>query len=219
MKRIIVKTADGSETLFVPELGEHYHSIHGAQTESEHIYINAAFKHCSKNDIRVLEYGMGTGLNILLTYIYSTEKNISVQYHTIEKYPLSKSEYMSLDYSGIHGFPGDTLFNNIHKSAWNKSILLSETFSLYKEKKDFREAQAQGGFDVIYFDAFAPEVQMKLWTLSLFKKIFKLTAEGGVLTTYSSKGQVRRNLEDAGFKVEKLPGPPGKREFLRAIRI
>lgn len=217
MKRILVKTEDGSSTLFVPELGEHYHSIHGAITESEHIYISAALNYCLKAHLRVLEFGMGTGLNAYLTCLHSGNRK-SVFYHTIEKYPLNRSEYLELYPEHMQNDSLSGIFTSIHECRWGISCPLSETFTIFKEESDFREAAPEGQYDVIYFDAFAPEVQPELWSREMFNKVYELAAPGAVLTTYSSKGEVRRKMVSAGFKVEKLPGPPGKREFLRAVK-
>jgi tRNA U34 5-methylaminomethyl-2-thiouridine-forming methyltransferase MnmC len=215
MKREAIKTEDGSMTLFVPELGEHYHSIHGAVTESEHIFIEAAFKHCSKESIRVLEYGMGTGLNILLTFLEAQKSKKKVYYHSIEKYPLTKEETEVLNKSKLPQ-SAHSVFTQIHDLPWGTENKLSPSFSLFKEKSDFREATPEGIFDVIYFDAFSPDVQPELWTLPLFENIFGRASPGAILTTYTSKGIVKQNLRSAGFTIKRLPGPPGKRHIIRA---
>jgi tRNA U34 5-methylaminomethyl-2-thiouridine-forming methyltransferase MnmC len=218
MKRELIKTEDGSHTYYVPELGEHYHSIHGAITESEHIYLKAGFDFSDKNPVRVLEYGMGTGLNVLLTFIHALQFHRHVFYHAIEKYPLTKVETDHLNLAQLINHLDPGIFQMIHDAPWESVIPISDSFSLYKVNTDFREAKPDGLFDVIYYDAFAPEVQPELWSCGQFEKVFYFSAPGAVLTTYSSKGVVRRNLQAAGFTTEKLPGPPGKREFIRAVK-
>lgn len=218
MNRRLVKTEDGSHTLFVPELGEHYHSIHGAVQESEHIYIRAGFLHSDKDPVRVLEYGMGTGLNVLLTYIHAARTGRQVVYHAVEKYPVTSAEKEMLNLSRLSGCENPAIFDHIHACAWGEEVQLGTGFRLYKEKSDFRQASPGAGFDVIYFDAFAPEVQPELWSAEMFSRIFAIAAPGAILTTYSSRGQVRRHLQAAGFRTEKIPGPPGKREITRAVK-
>lgn len=217
MNRHVVKTEDGSMTLFVPDLGEHYHSIHGAQTESKHIFIEAAFRQCRKEAVRVLEFGMGTGLNVLLTYLESKNSHRKVFFHSIEKYPLEQDELLLIKKSGLSD-SYDVVFDKIHDCPWDRANDLSENFILYKELCDFRQTKAAGRYDIIYFDAFSPEVQADLWSKNIFEHIYKLASPGAILTTYSAKGDVKRNLKAAGFSIEKLPGPPGKREFIRAIK-
>ena len=214
MERRLKKTDDGSHTIYIPKLDEHYHSVQGAVAESMHIYIGAGFGYSDKDPVRVLEYGMGTGLNVLLTLQVAAATGRKVFYHAIEKYPLSKTELDLLNLSELD----PVVFTRIHEAGWGVAEQISDSFSLFKEKADFREASPAGSFDVVYYDAFGPEVQPALWSAGIFKKVFDLTVPGGVLTTYSSKGQVRRNLVAAGFRVEKLPGPAGKREIVRAIR-
>lgn len=217
MKREIRSTEDGSHTLYVPDLNEHYHSIHGAVAESQHIFIDAAFRQCDKEEVRVLEMGFGTGLNALLTFIEAQKKNQLVYYHGVEKFPLTEEEVLLLNYDAIlykFGVP----IMDFHNKEWEVDRRIIPAFTLHKEEADIRNFKAPGPFDVIYFDAFAPDVQSELWSAEIFKKIYDLTAKGGILTTYSVKGDVRRALINAGFKVEKIPGPKGKLEILRGSR-
>lgn len=216
MNREIIKTEDGSPTLRANEFGEHYHSIHGARTESEHIFINAGFNACLKPRLSVLEFGFGSGLNALLTYFAARRSDRELRYHAIEKYPLLEEETDALSDFFYDKHEVD-IFRKMHQAPWNKNTEIENGFTLFKEKADFLQSNPHGFFDVIYFDAFSPDVQPELWKLEMFKKIQLLCSKGAILTTYSSKGEVRRNLKNVGFSVEKLPGPPGKREFLRAI--
>ncbi len=221
-KVTVKQTGDGSQTLFVPELNEHYHSVHGAIHESMHIYIGCGLHHVALNkpEIAILEVGFGTGLNALLTCIEARQKNMRIRYASIEKYPVSAKILTSLNYPQILDFPGSfDFFNQIIEGSWNKESRIHERFSLHKihggiESVELPEAQ----YDVIYYDAFGPEVQPEMWTESVFHKLYHCLREGGVLVTYSSKGNVKRALISAGFLVKKLPGPPGKREIVRAVK-
>jgi tRNA U34 5-methylaminomethyl-2-thiouridine-forming methyltransferase MnmC len=214
MNRTLKETGDGSHTIYIPDLDEHYHSVRGAVAESQHIYIGAGFDCSVNSSVRVLEFGMGTGLNVLLTFLRARESGRKVFYHAIEKYPLSKTELKMLNLSEYN----PEIFESIHCAHWGVEIDITAGFSLFKERADFRKAAPAGLYDVIYYDAFGPEVQPALWTAEIFNKVFEMAAPGAVLTTYSSKGQVRRNMKSAGFHVEKLPGPSGKREIVRASK-
>jgi tRNA U34 5-methylaminomethyl-2-thiouridine-forming methyltransferase MnmC len=219
MKRSLRLTEDGSHTLYLKSLDEPYHSMHGAIQESRHVFINQGFKQIHKDRLRILEIGMGTGLNMLLTYMESEKAGIHVLYHAVEKFPLSPSEYANLNYETLlEDFQGGVL-QKIHDTPWDRQVDLSEKFSLYKELSDFRSMHPAGPFDLVYFDAFAPDKQPDLWSPKVFATIAGLTNPGAVLVTYSSKGIVRRALKDCSFQVLKVAGPPGKREMIRAIRI
>jgi tRNA U34 5-methylaminomethyl-2-thiouridine-forming methyltransferase MnmC len=212
-------TEDGSHTLYLSALEEPYHSMHGAIQESLHVFIKEGFNRVSRSKISILEIGMGTGLNLILSYRESKKKGLRVHYHGIEKYPLLPSEYSGLNYESlIEDLPAGIL-RKIHETPWEINMDLSEDFSLFKEQTDIRSIGAKGLFDLIYFDAFAPDKQPELWTTEVFGQLAQLTSPGAILVTYSSKGTVRRALIDCGFQVSKVPGPPGKREMIRAVRI
>lgn len=213
MERIIERTADGSATLFVPELDEHYHSVKGAQTESQHIFIDLGLKASTAARLRVLEIGFGTGLNALLTLDAAEESCKKVHYTGIELYPLPWTVVKQLGYSD------SPFFEALHSAPWEEDSVISPYFTLRKLQADFtKEAPEAFGrpFDLIYFDAFAPEKQPEMWSQELFNRLYVSMNSGGILTTYCAKGVVRRMLQTAGFTVERLPGPPdGKREVLR----
>lgn len=216
----IEKTDDGSNTLYVPELNEHYHSTKGAVTESKYIFVEQGFNHSLKNNVSILEVGFGTGLNAILTFIEADNKGVNTIYDTIEKYPLDKTIIEKLDYLPIIGEENKDRFDNIHSSQWDKDIELSPFFTLHKINGDFTSYNFIRKYDVIYFDAFAPEKQPEMWTQDIFNQMYNLLNPGGVLTTYCAKGIIRRMLQAAVFKTERLPGPPnGKREILRATKI
>lgn len=214
MQRTVEQTDDGSATLFVPELNEHYHSVKGARTESLHIFIHMGLRAVSANSPRVLEIGFGTGLNALLTLEAAEADKRSVHYTGIELYPLAWEEVEILNYSNHPSF------KTLHSSLWEKEVPITPYFTLKKTEIDARMMiNTKHSFDVIYFDAFAPEKQPELWDEELFRNLYSSLAPGGVLTTYCSKGVIRRILQSVGFKVERLPGPPGgKREIIRASK-
>lgn len=213
------QTADGSYTLYVPELDEHYHSVKGALTESQHIFINMGLKHSSVTSPHILEIGLGTGLNCVLTLIEAKENQLHVHYTGIERYPLNEEIIRKLNYPSIIGKECENDYFAIHQAPWEEDVCLSPWFTLHKMEGDFTHYSFEQKYDIIYFDAFAPEKQPEMWEQSLFDNLYQVLNEGGILTTYCAKGVVRRMLQTAGFKVERLPGPPGgKREILRATK-
>lgn len=218
MNRTIERTADGSATLFVPELDEHYHSVKGAQTESQHIFIELGLNATAATSPRILEIGFGTGLNALLTLEAAEKSCRKVHYTGIELYPLSWEMVKQLDYSE------SPFFETIHTVPWGEDCLISPCFTLRKLQLDFTKMEEapngfQPPFDLVYFDAFAPEKQPEMWSQELFNQLYVSMNKGGILTTYCAKGIVRRMLQAAGFTVERLPGPPnGKREVLRGTK-
>ena len=215
----IEKTADGSYTLYVPEMDEHYHSVKGALTESQHIFIDMGLKHSEVAEPRILEIGLGTGLNCFLTFLTSEETHRKIHYTGIERYPLSMDVLRQLDYPTLIQREHENDYYAIHQAEWGKDIPLSPLFTLHKIEGDFTSHSFEKGYDIIYFDAFAPEKQPEMWEQSLFDSLYAILNNGGILTTYCAKGVVRRMLQSAGFIVERLPGPPGgKREILRATK-
>lgn len=212
IKQVI--TADGSPTLFLPGMDEHYHSTNGAIQESRHVYINSAFNRCFLDSISVLEMGFGTGLNAFLTALESEKRKVKVNYTTLEKYPLPSEIIKTLNYSDEKG----DLFRKIHSSEWEKPTEITPFFLLNKIQIDFNDFDFSGQYDVVYYDAFAPDKQAEVWSQGLFNKLYSSMKWGGILTTYCAKGNIRRMMQQAGFMVERIPGPPGKREMLNAIK-
>jgi len=213
-----ITTADGSHTLYVPELDEPYHSIHGAIQESKYIFIEQGLKMCRKNFIQALEIGFGTGLNALLTALEADRNKKRIHYTTLERYPISLQNARLLNYQALLENSGN-VFERIHEAAWETDVEINPFFVLYKTKTDFVTCTLTGMYDVIYFDAFSPNTQPEMWTESCFAKIAAHCYPDAVLTTYCVKGTVRRALQKTGFKVVRLPGPKGKREILRGERI
>jgi len=218
MKKEFFKTHDGSYTLFLPQMNETYHSKFGAVNEAVHVFIQAGFLQLKKPKVKILEIGFGTGLNVFLTLKkFLTQKNINeVFFQSLEKFPLDTEIISKLNYHTNE--KEKELFNRIHRVEWNKEIQITEGFFLQKQQADLLGFNAETSFDLVYFDAFAPDKQPELWTVDVFRNMYKHLNPEGILVTYSAKGQVRRNMIEAGFTVERIPGPPGKREMLRAIK-
>ena len=213
------KTADGSFTLFVPELDEHYHSVKGALTESEHIFINMGLKHSAAVQPRVLEIGFGTGLNAFLSLLAAEETQRKVHFTTIERFPLDIETIRSMNYPDQVAPERAKEYEALHTAPWNVDAPITPFFTLHKLEADFTHYEFPKGYDVIYFDAFAPEKQPEMWSQELFNNLYNVLNTSGILTTYCAKGVIRRMLQAAGFTVERLPGPPGgKREILRATK-
>jgi tRNA U34 5-methylaminomethyl-2-thiouridine-forming methyltransferase MnmC len=215
----LISTADGSHTIYVPELNEHYHSVHGAVQESTHIFLNNGFEACKADPLFILEIGFGTGLNALLTAIRSNSGNRKVYYTTIENHPLGDEITGSLNHYKYAGKKGSEIYHLIHSAPWNQSVMICENFYLEKIEYDFTKIHLNGKYDLIYFDAFGPDKQPEMWTKELFSGIASVTNKNGILVTYSAKGEVKRSLKACGFEVNMLPGPPGKRQMIRAIKI
>lgn len=218
MKRELQQTADGSHTLFIPEMDEHYHSVNGAVQESRHVFIEAGLHHLLKKDITVFEIGFGTGLNAFLTLLDAEEKNRAVNYYSIELYPLESELVRALNYGEVISPEKKELFNALHAAAWDKPLRITGNFSLHKIQGDNNSCDLPDGIDLVYFDAFAPDKQPEMWNQEIFNNLYAHMTEGGILTTYCAKGVVRRMMQEAGYSVERIPGPPGKREMLRAMK-
>ena len=216
----LVKTEDGSDTLFVRELGEHYHSTFGAVQESMHIFIKAGLRQFDQSPLNLLEVGFGTGLNAYLTVIETIKTKQIIRYITIERYPLPSEIWTTLNYPAIVPGGDPELFRMIHNAEWNKEVKITDYFSILKLSADLREVDylALPRFDLIYFDAFSPEKQPELWETSIFCRLASQCSPAGKIVTYCAKGAVRRSLQEAGFHMERIPGPPGKREMLRGTR-
>lgn len=217
MDKEFVITEDGSHTIYLPEMDEHYHSTHGAIQESLHIYINQCLLQVTKKEISILEIGFGTGLNAYLTYVFAVNSKLKIDYFTLEKYPLNETEYLSLNYSK-NIFPEySEVFEKIHRSNWNSLINISPEFSLQKIQADLLsfEFNSLPQFDLVYYDAFAPGKQPEMWTDEIIQKVSACVKKDGILVTYCAKGSVRRAFTAAGFQMERIPGPIGKKEILR----
>ena len=213
-----VITEDGSHSLFVPELNEHYHSVHGAVQESMHVFIEAGLNYFpeGKNAINILEVGLGTGLNVLLTLLNAKQK---INYSSLEAFPINADEAQSLNYVKVLDAKDlAEQFSNIHSCKSGKEILLNDNFYFTKHLTKLQDFRSSSSFDLVYYDAFAPKVQPELWTEDIFRQLYAMMNAGGIMVTYCAKGEVKRNMKAAGFFVEALPGPKGKREMTRASK-
>ncbi|OYX22515.1 MAG: SAM-dependent methyltransferase [Flavobacteriales bacterium 32-35-8] len=222
MERNVIITADGSSTIYLPEWDEPYHSKHGAIQEAYHVFIKHGLNYlCEQNydDISILEIGFGTGLNAFITCIESEKLHVSIDYYGVEAYPVSEEDLLKMNYvTQLKAESKASFFDTMHQVPWEESCKITPHFLLTKENKFFSEINDQNKFNIIYFDAFGARVQPELWTETIFQKMYDALKPNGVLVTYSAKGSVRRAMQAVGFNVEKLPGPPGKREMLRACK-
>ena len=219
MKREIIITSDGSTTIQLPEWNEQYHSIHGAIQEAQHVFIRSGLKLFSNRELNILEIGFGTGLNCFITFLEAVKLDLKINYIGIEAYPVEQNEIKKLNY--VEELKAESFskeFSAMHTNDWNKNLVISNTFNLEKRKQFFNEIEICNEIDLIYFDAFGARVQPELWTEAIFEKMFKALGSGGKLVTYSAKGSVRRAMQTVGFTIERLSGPPGKREMLRATK-
>ncbi|GLU44080.1 tRNA (5-methylaminomethyl-2-thiouridine)(34)-methyltransferase MnmD [Allomuricauda sp. NBRC 101325] len=219
MKRKIIVTGDGSKTIQIEEWNEQYHSKHGAVQEAYHVFIKHGLQLFTDTEINLLEIGFGTGLNALITYLEAPKQQLTINYTGVEAYPVEMNEVEQLDYCQQLGAEEmEPVFKQMHQIPWESPNKISDYFTLHKQQKDFKEISETNQFHLIYFDAFGARVQPDLWTEYIFSIMHTALQQGGVLVTYAAKGSVRRAMQAVGFTVERLPGPPGKREMLRAIK-
>ena len=210
-------TSDGSHTLWDSERSQWYHSIHGAIDESMRVFLELGLNDVATrtSKIKLLEMGFGTGLNTLLTLVTAERLAIEVEYTAIEAYPIGPDDWSKLNYNEV---VKTNFLTQIHELSWEQTHQVTPFFALHKHQTTLQEFQTDIQFDLIYFDAFAPSAQPELWSIDMFSKLATMMVTGGVMTTYCSKSEVRRNLQAAGFRVEKHPGPYRKREVIRAIK-
>ena len=227
MKRKIVTTSDGSKTIQIEDWNEQYHSLHGAIQEANHVFLkHGLLFYCEingytefnleSNPISILEIGFGTGLNAFLTLIKAEEHNLNINYVGVEAYPVTLDEIKQLNYIELISDRHASEFTKMHDSSWEEVHCITSSFQLEKQQQFFKDIKAENIFNIIYFDAFGARVQPELWTEDIFKIMYTALKKNGVLVTYAAKGSVRRAMQSVGFVVERLPGPPGKREMLRA---
>lgn len=220
MKRRIIVTGDGSKTIQIEDWDEQYHSKHGAIQEAYHVFIEHGLRLFKNTRISILEIGFGTGLNALITLLEVEKLNLQVDYVGVEAFPVSPDEVKELDYcTQLNSKEHQESFEKMHKSEWESQVSITDEFQLKKQLKDFNSISDSNLFNLVYFDAFGARVQPELWTEEVFLKMYRAMKQEGVLVTYAAKGSVRRALQAVGFKVERLSGPPGKREMLRATKI
>ena len=227
MKRKIITTADGSKTIHIVDWNEQYHSKHGAIQEAQHVFIKEGLYHflgkchlerSRKVSVNILEIGFGTGLNAFLTLLEAEKLNIKVNYVGVEAYPVSMEDINQLNYVELISDENQSVFNKLHNVSWEKEQDIKSNFKLLKRKQFFSDIKDINAFDLIYFDAFGARVQPELWTKEMFEIMYKALKPNRVLVTYAAIGEVKRNMQDLGFMVERLKGPPGKRHMLRATK-
>jgi len=220
MQREVILTADGSATIAIPEINATYHSKHGAIRESMHVFIETGLRHLPQqpagNTIHLFEMGFGTGLNALLTLQEAMAAGQNIHYHAIELFPLPEEKIAALNYGEQLNMP--SLFHQLHQCPWEEDVPINEHFTLYKTNQPLEQFTTTQLYDLVYYDAFAPGHQPELWTKEIFRSLYNQLQPNGILVTYCSKGEVRRAMQAAGLSVAKLPGPPGKREIVRATR-
>ena len=218
----LITTSDGSHSLLNTALHETYHSIHGAIQESKHVYIDSGLEYWLRrhpgSEIRILEIGFGTGLNALLSLLHTHEPTPKIYFESWKVHPLEAEVISQLNYPSV--LSAGEQFAALHQAPWNQSVGITTHFMLNKHQGDVLTDRFDAGrsYDLIYYDAFAPSKQPQLWTLDILRKVTWLLAPGGLWVTYCAKGQVKRDLSSLGLTVETLPGPPGKKEMIRASR-
>ena len=220
MKREIIQTLDGSTTIHIADWEECYHSKHGAIQEAQHVFIKNGLSLFQNQKITILEIGFGTGLNAFITLLEAKKMQQTIDYVGVEAYPISADEVLNMNYvAELDAMQESAIFNKMHESDWGEKIVLNDGFVLTKRKQFFEEIDDVNKFDLIYFDAFGYRVQPELWSTAIFDKMYKSLKLNGVLVTYAARGVVKRSMIEVGFKVEKLEGPPGKREMFRARKL
>ena len=219
----ITPTADGSNTLFNETIGEHYHSKHGALQESKHVFIDAGLKHAvtlfPKQPIAILEVGFGTGLNFLLTAAFAEEQQININYTGIEAFPLSMEELASTNYEQYVSPAIWESLTNHYAAAMVDPVQLSPFVELEIAYTTLAEFNRLPVYDLIYFDAFSVQHQPEMWSDEIIGHVCSFLKPGGIFVTYAITGKLKRALKSHSFKIEKLPGAPGKREMLRAVKL
>ena len=220
MESKIIVTDDNSKTLLIPELNETYHSTKGALTEARHVFLKEGLEKIQKNEVAIFEMGFGTGLNALLTLDYSLKSKMKVNYLAIEAYPISIEKALDMDYLSLANLKKyKKEFNLMHSSNEKSKQELNDNFSFSKFISKFQDHPIQpASCDLVFHDAFGPKIQPELWNIDCCNKFFDLLKPGGILVTYCAQGAFKRNLKAAGFRIESIPGPPGKREMTRAIK-
>ncbi len=210
----------------MPDWDEQYHSKHGAIQEANHVFLETGLSYFNKQypekkNISVLEMGFGTGLNALLTYYKAKDLNLAINYTGVEAFPISSEEAAAMDYASQLPDKSDALeiYNTLHSADWENEVAITANFNLTKRKQTFDSIEDLDTFDLVFFDAFGPRVHPDAWTEEIFSIMYKALQYQGVLTTYCAQGAARRAMQAVGFTVERLPGPPGKREMLRASKI
>jgi tRNA U34 5-methylaminomethyl-2-thiouridine-forming methyltransferase MnmC len=219
VEREIITTSDGSVTIYLPELKETYHSRFGAIQEAYHVFIKNGLAHTHGQPVSILEIGFGTGLNAFITFLESVKNNQEIYYTGVEAYPVAAEEAAKLNYvSQLDAEENREVFNTMHTMPWEETVKINKTFTILKRKQRFEDIQDSALYNLIYFDAFGYHAQPELWGADVFAKMYKALKPDGILVTYACRTVIKKAMEQAGFITSKLPGPPGKREMLTAIK-
>lgn len=217
MKREIIQTQDGSTTIHIMEWNECYHSKFGAIQEAQHVFIKNGLSLFENKSISILEIGFGTGLNAFITFLEAKKRNLTIDYVGVEAFPVTAEEVLAMNYvSELNAESERSIFEKMHQCNWEEQIGLSDDFLFTKRQQFFADIDDLEKFDLIYFDAFGYTVQPELWSTTIFQKMYNALKNNGILVTYAARGVVKRSMKAVGFTVEKLEGPPGKREMFRA---
>ena len=219
MKREIILTKDGSSSIFLPEMNETYHSRFGAIQEAKHVFIKNGLSLLNDKSVSILEIGFGTGLNAFITFLEAQKTNQQINYVGVEAYPVELDIVSKLNYvSELNAIEHQNVFNLLHQSNWEVENTIESSFNLTKRQQKFEAITDLNKYNLIYFDAFGFDVQPELWNETIFKIMYNSLLPKGILVTYACRTIIKKAMIEAGFKVEKLPGAPGKREMLRAIK-
>ena len=220
MKREIIQTKDGSTSILLPDWNETYHSKFGAIQEAKHVFIKNGLSLFEGKSVSILEIGFGTGLNAFITYLEANNLNQTIDYTGVEAYPVSEEDALKMNYvSELEANSSEEIFLKMHQASWNEKVNLDADFALEKQNKKFQEINEEEKYDLIYFDAFGFRVQPELWSLEIFQIMFKALKPNGILVTYACRSSIKNAMAASGFEVEKLSGPPGKRQMLRARKL
>jgi len=220
MKREIIQTKDGSTSILLPDWNETYHSKFGAIQEAKHVFIKNGLSLFSGKSVAILEIGFGTGLNTFITYLEAKNSGQNIDYTGVEAYPVSEEDALKMNYvSELEANSSEEIFVKMHQADWNERVELDSNFTLEKQNKKFQKISDEAKYDLIYFDAFGFRVQPELWSLEIFQIMFRSLKPNGVLVTYACRSSIKNAMKESGFEVEKLSGPPGKREMLRARKL
>ncbi len=219
MKKEIILTKDGSTSIFLPELNETYHSKFGAIQEAKHVFIKNGLSLVNDKSVSILEIGFGTGLNAFITFLEAQKNNQNINYVGVEAYPVELDIISQLNYvSELDATKHQAIFNEIHQCDWEMENKIESNFNLTKRKQKFQDISDSSKYNLIYFDAFGFDVQPELWNEEIFQLMYETLLPNGILVTYACRTSIKKAMIHAGFKVEKLPGAPGKREMLRAVK-
>ncbi|MCW4467857.1 tRNA (5-methylaminomethyl-2-thiouridine)(34)-methyltransferase MnmD [Flavobacterium sp. MFBS3-15] len=220
MERQIITTNDGSVTIYLPEMKETYHSRFGAIQEAYHVFIHNGLSLIQGRTVSILEIGFGTGLNAFITYLESVKSGQEIEYTGVEAFPIDAAEAAMLNYvAELKADEFSEVFTAMHTSKWGEKTYLNNKFKLTKRRQFFSDIEDVNAFDLIYFDAFGYHAQPNLWSEEIFRKMYNALTKDGILITYACRTVIKKAMQSVGFQTEKLPGPPGKREMLRAIKI